>query len=241
MKYCQNCGALLEENAKFCQSCGTPVAETPATPQTGAPAAETAAPAPESPSPHAETTASAAPSGTAGEGPASPGAWKQEPGKSLKEGHEAKAAAFKKSPFLYIFFCVLVLVILVVIFVQCSGTSKNQILETAKTFTLDDSGITLGEAVETNLTNVEWTCYDQDDGFWTVTVSGYNANEDATVSLLIGVTEIDDDQVYYDPMYGEVNGNGSMEAADINYAIAIIYDNVGQALVDSLTNYLLGM
>ena len=27
MKYCQNCGTLLEGNAKFCQSCGTPVAE----------------------------------------------------------------------------------------------------------------------------------------------------------------------------------------------------------------------
>lgn len=241
MKYCQNCGALLEENAKFCQSCGTPVDETPPTPQTAAPAAETATPAAESPSPNVETTASDAQSGTAGEGSASPGAWKQDPWKSSKESRKAGVAVFKKNPLWYIFCCVLLLVIIVVIFVQCSGTSKNQILETAKTFTLDDSGVTLGEAVETNLTNVEWTCYDEDDGFWTVTVSGYNANEDATVSLLIGVTEINDDQVYYDPMYGEVNGNGSMEAADINYAIAIIYDNVGQALVDSLTNYLLGM
>lgn len=57
---------------------------------------------------------------------------------------------------------------------------------------------------------------------------------------MIGVTEISADQVYYEAMYGEVNGNGSREAADINYAIAIVYDNVGQALVDSLTSYLLG-
>lgn len=114
-------------------------------------------------------------------------------------------------------------------------------METAKTFTLDNSDVTLGEAVETNLSNVEWTCYNQDDEYWTVTVSGYNANEDATVSLLIGITEISDDPVYYEPIYGEVNGSGSSNAADINYAIAIVYDNVGQALVDSLTSYLLGI
>lgn len=27
MKYCQNCGTVLEDDAKFCQSCGAPVGE----------------------------------------------------------------------------------------------------------------------------------------------------------------------------------------------------------------------
>lgn len=225
MKYCQSCGTLLEKNAKFCQSCGAPVGETEPVPQVIARAEETNTPKLES------------------SGEQEVKNWddiKQEFKKAVKEGNEAEVANFKKNPLWYIFRCALLLVVIVVIFVQCTGTSKKQILETTKTFTLDNSDVTLGEAVETNLSDVKWTCYEEDDGFWTVTVSGYNANEDATVSLMIGVTELDADQVYYEAMYGEVNGNGSMEAADINYAIAIVYDNVGQALVDSLTSYLLG-
>ena len=148
-------------------------------------------------------------------------------------------AAPRKSPLKILLCCLLAVVVLAVILAQCSA-AKAQMLETAKTFTLGGNEIELGEAVETNLTNVEWTCYENDDEFWTVTLSGYNPNEDATVTILIGITELDDDQVYYEVTYGEVNGTGSMEAADINYAIAIIYDNVGQALVDSLTSYLLG-
>lgn len=227
MKYCENCGASLEENAKFCPSCGTPATEAQPTPQSAAP--------------EAESTTPGMASEPAGKEPESLDELKQDLKKSLKEGRQAEAADFKKNPLWYIFRCVVVLIVIAVIFVQCSGTSKKQILETAKTFTLDSSDVTLGEAVETNLRDVEWTCYEEDDEYWTVTVSGYNANEDATVSLLIGITELNDDQVYYEPIYGEVNGNGSMEAADINYAIAIIYDNVGQALVDSLTSYLLGI
>ena len=148
-------------------------------------------------------------------------------------------AAPRKSPLKILLCCLLAVVVLAVILAQCSA-AKAQMLETAKTFTLGGNEIELGEAVETNLTNVEWTCYENDDGFWTVTLSGYNPNEDATVTILIGITELGGDQVYYEVTYGEVNGTGSMEAADINYAIAIIYDNVGQALVDSLTSYLLG-
>lgn len=226
MKYCQSCGTLLEENAKFCQSCGAPIGETEPVPQVVARAEETTTPKSES---------------SGGQEIKNWDEIKQEFKKAVKEGNEAEAADFKKNPLWYIFRCVLLLVVIVVIFVQCTGTSKKQILETTKTFTLDNSDVTLGEAVETNLSDVKWTCYEEDDGFWTVTVSGYNANEDATVSLMIGVTELDADQVYYEAMYGEVNGNGSMEAADINYAIAIVYDNVGQALVDSLTSYLLGL
>lgn len=227
MKYCENCGTLLEENAKFCQSCGAPTTEAQSAPQSNAPEAGTAT--------------SGMANEPAGKEPKSLDELKQDLKKSLKEGRQAEAADFKKNPLWYIFRCIVVLVVIAVIFVQCSGTSKKQILETAKTFTLDSSDVTLGEAVETNLSNVEWTCYNQDDEYWTVTVSGYNANEDATVSLLIGITEINDDQVYYEPIYGEVNGSGSSEASDINYAIAIVYDNVGQALVDSLTSYLLGI
>lgn len=226
MKYCQSCGTLLEENAKFCQSCGAPIGETEPVPQVVARAEETTTPKSES---------------SVGQEIKNWDEIKQEFKKAVKEGNEAEAADFKKNPLWYIFRCVLLLVVIVVIFVQCTGTSKKQILETTKTFTLDNSDVTLGEAVETNLSDVKWTCYEEDDGFWTVTVSGYNANEDATVSLMIGVTELDADQVYYEAMYGEVNGNGSMEAADINYAIAIVYDIVGQALVDSLTSYLLGL
>lgn len=226
MKYCQSCGTLLEENAKFCQSCGAPIGETEPVPQVVARAEETTTPKSES---------------SVGQEIKNWDEIKQEFKKAVKEGNEAEAADFKKNPLWYIFRCVLLLVVIVVIFVQCTGTSKKQILETTKTFTLDNSDVTLGEAVETNLSDVKWTCYEEDDGFWTVTVSGYNANEDAIVSLMIGVTELDADQVYYEAMYGEVNGNGSMEAADINYAIAIVYDIVGQALVDSLTSYLLGL
>lgn len=226
MKYCQSCGTLLEENAKFCQSCGAPIGEIEPVPQVVARAEETTTPKSES---------------SVGQEIKNWDEIKQEFKKAVKEGNEAEAADFKKNPLWYIFRCVLLLVVIVVIFVQCTGTSKKQILETTKTFTLDNSDVTLGEAVETNLSDVKWTCYEEDDGFWTVTVSGYNANEDATVSLMIGVTELDADQVYYEAMYGEVNGNGSMEAADINYAIAIVYDIVGQALVDSLTSYLLGL
>lgn len=149
-------------------------------------------------------------------------------------------AAPRKSPLKILLWCILAVVVIAVILAQCSAASKAQMLETTKTFTLGDNEIELGEAAETNLTNVEWTCYENDDGFWTVTLSGYNPNEDATVTILIGITELGGDQVYYEVTYGEVNGTGSMEAADINYAIAIIYDNVGQALVDSLTSYLLG-
>lgn len=149
-------------------------------------------------------------------------------------------AAPRKSPLKILLCCLLAVVVIAVILAQCSAAAKAQMLETAKTFTLGGNEIELGEAVETNLTNVEWTCYENDDEFWTVTLSGYNPNEDATVTILIAITELDDDQVYYEVTYGEVNGTGSMEAADINYAIAIIYDNVGQALVDSLTSYLLG-
>lgn len=149
-------------------------------------------------------------------------------------------AAPRKSPLKILLCCLLAVVVIAVILAQCSAAAKAQMLETAKTFTLGGNEIELGEAVETNLTNVEWTCYENDDEFWTVTLSGYNPNEDATVTILIAITELDDDQVYYEVTYGEVNGTGSMEAPDINYAIAIIYDNVGQALVDSLTSYLLG-
>lgn len=223
MKYCQNCGTLLEENAKFCQSCGTPVAEEQPECQAGTSETE-AAPfeAEEKP---------------AGEGPVLPG-------ESQTLGAEAvqgKKTGSPKRTLRFILCCVLIVVVVAVVFVQCTGTSKKQILETAKTFALDDSDVTLGEAVETNLSNVEWTCYKVDDGYWTVTVSGYNANEDATVTLLMDVTELNETEVYYEVLYGEVNGTGSDEAADINYAIAIVYDNVGQALVDSLTSYLLGL
>lgn len=227
MKYCENCGTLLEENAKFCQRCGMPTTEAQSAPQPDAPEVKTATPG--------------MTNEPAGEAAKSLDELKQDLKKSLKEGRQAEATDFKKKPLWYIFRCLVVLVVIAVIFVQCSGTSKKQILETAKSFTLDNSDVTLGEAVETNLSDVEWTCYDQDDGYWTVTVSGYNANEDATVTLLIGVTEINDDQVYYETIYGEVNGSGSSEASDINYAIAIVYDNVGQALVDNLTSYLLGI
>lgn len=127
------------------------------------------------------------------------------------------------------------------IFTRCSGTTKHQILETAKTFTLGDNQVSLGEAAETNLTNVEWTCGKVDDGYWTVTLSGYNPNEDSNVTLLMEITEISDTQVSYVVTYAEINGMGSYENSDINYAIALVYDNVGQALVDSLTSYLLGL
>lgn len=223
MKYCENCGALLEENAKFCPSCGTPATE--------------AQPEPHSATPETQSTALDAKEDPAGSAPDV----SKESTSSGVESAVQKNAVPKKHSFRWVLYCILIVVVIAVVFSQCAGTSKAQILETAKSFTLDNSDVTLGEAVETNLSDVEWTCYDQDEGFWTVTVSGYNANEDATVSLMIGVTEINDDQVYYDPMYGEVNGSGSMEAADINYAIAIIYDNVGQALVDNLTSYLLGI
>lgn len=240
MKYCQNCGALLEENAKFCQGCGTPVGGTRPVPR-GAAEAEANGPDAKSSAPDTVAASSSAKSENAGNGPGTRDEGKQDFKRSLKKGREVEVAGFKRKPLWYIFGCIVVLVILVVILVQCSGTSKRQILETAKTFTLDSSDVTLGEAAETNLSNVEWTCYKVDDGYWTVTVSGYNPNEDATATLLIEVSEIDDEKVYYKPIYGEVNGTGSGEAADINYAIAIVYDNVGQALVDSLTSYLLGI
>lgn len=215
MKYCQNCGTVLEDDAKFCQSCGAPTAEIQS--------------ASGSPSPEVEgKSAGSVPEATKESKPLGP------------ESVVHKQVGGKKSPLRWIVCCIFIVIVVAVVFSQCAGTSKKQILETAKTFTLDNSDVTLGEAVETNLSDVKWTCYEDDDGFWTVTVSGYNANEDATVSLMIGVTEISADQVYYEVMYGEVNGNGSSEAADINYAIAIVYDNVGQALVDSLTSYLLG-
>ena len=177
------------------------------------------------PAPPAPATAPAAPPAEARATPAAPA---QTP------------AAPRKSPLKILLCCLLAVVVIAVILAQCSAAAKAQMLETAKTFTLGGNEIELGEAVETNLTNVEWTCYENDDEFWTVTLSGYNPNEDATVTILIGITELGGDQVYYEVTYGEVNGTGSMEAADINYAIAIIYDNVGQALVDSLTSYLLG-
>lgn len=223
MKYCQNCGTLLEENAKFCQSCGTPVAE-------------------EQPECQAETSeAEAAPfeaeGKPAGKGPVLPGE-SQTLGAETVQG---KKTGSPKRTLRLILCCVLIVVVVAVVFVQCSGTSKAQILETAKTFTLDNSDVTLGEAAETNLSNVEWTCYKADDGYWTVTLSGYNPNEDATVTLLIGVAELNETEVSYEVIYGEVNGTGSDEADDINYAIAIVYDNVGQALVNSLTSYLLGL
>lgn len=236
MKYCQNCGTPLEDDAKFCHNCGTPTTE-----DQSATLASASTENPTSPSPHAETATPDAQSGAENSNEEKSEILNESNQKPLNEDCKAKSTTSKKSPLGSIFCVLLVLAVIVVIFVQCSGTSKSQILETAKTFTMDSSNVTLGEAVETNLRDVEWTCYDQDDGYWTVTVSGYNANEDATVSLLIGVTEISDDQVYYEPIYGEVNGNGSMEASDINYAIAVIYDNVDQALVDSLTNYLLGL
>lgn len=236
MKYCQNCGTPLEDNAKFCHNCGTPTTE-----DQSATLASASTETPTSPSPHAETATPDAQSGTENSNEEKSEILNESNQKPLNEDRKAKSTTFKRSPLGSIFCVLLVLAVIVVIFVQCSGTSKRQILETAKTFTMDSSDVTLGEAVETHLRDVEWTCYDQDDGYWTVTVSCYNANEDATVSLLIGITEISDDQVYYEPIYGEVNGNGSMEASDINYAIAIIYDNVDQALVDSLTNYLLGL
>lgn len=52
MKYCSNCGAKLDDDARFCDNCGTPTApeSTPSEPQQPAPqesAPETVAPAPE--------------------------------------------------------------------------------------------------------------------------------------------------------------------------------------------------
>lgn len=223
MKYCQNCGSSLEDDAKFCQNCGTPTAE--------------AQPEPHSATQETQSAALDANEESAGSAPDV----SKESSSSGAESVVQKNAVSKKSPLRWVLSCILIVVVIAVVFSQCAGTSKAQILETAKMFTLDNSDVTLGEAVETNLSDVEWTCYDQDDGYWTVTVSGYNANEDATVTLLIGVTEINDDQVYYETIYGEVNGSGSSEASDINYAIAIVYDNVGQALVDNLTSYLLGI
>lgn len=223
MKYCQNCGTPLEDDAKFCQNCGTPTSKA---------------------QPESYPTTSETQSATLDAKEESPGIAPDVSKGNTSSGAESvvqKNAVAKKSPLRWVLCCILIVVVIAVVFSQCTGTSKAQILETAKTFTLDSSDVTLGEAVETNLSDVEWTCYNQDDGYWTVTVSGYNANEDATVSLLISITEISDDQVYYEPIYGEVNGSGSNAAADINYAIAIVYDNVGQALVDSLTSYLLGI
>lgn len=223
MKYCQNCGTQLEDDAKFCHNCGSPIDEAQpeaysATPETQSVVLDTK-----------EKTAGSVPD------------FSKESTSSGVESAVQKNAVPKKRSFRWVLYCILIVVVIAVLFSQCARTSKAQILETAKSFTLDNSDMTLGESVETNLSDVEWTCYDQDDGYWTVTVSGYNANEDATVTLLIGVTEINDDQVYYETIYGEVNGSGSSEASDINYAIAIVYDNVGQALVDNLTSYLLGI
>lgn len=94
-------------------------------------------------------------------------------------------AAPRKSPLKIILGCLLVVVVLAVILAQCSAAAKAQMLETAKTFTLGGNEIELGEAVETNLTNVEWTCYENDDEFWTVTLSGYNPNEDAFLAKIV--------------------------------------------------------
>lgn len=186
----------------------------------------------------------AAPESAPQNGSASPATWeeaKSEMKQAVREGVSEEKADFKKNPLWYIVRCIIVVAVVAFIFTRCSGTTKHQILETAKTFTLGDNQVSLGEAAETNLTNVEWTCGKVDDGYWTVTLSGYNPNEDSNVTLLMEITEISDTQVSYVVTYAEINGMGSYENCDINYAIALVYDNVGQALVDSLTSYLLGL
>lgn len=85
MKYCENCGTLLEENAKFCQRCGMPTTEAQSAPQPDAPEVKTATPG--------------MTNEPAGEAPKSLDELKQDLKKSLKEGRQAEATDFKKNPF----------------------------------------------------------------------------------------------------------------------------------------------
>ena len=136
MKYCQNCGIQLEDDAKFCHNCGSPIDE--------------AQPEAHSAAPETQSVVLDTKEKTAGSVPD----FSKESTSSGVESAVQKNAVPKKRSFRWVLYCILIVVVIAVLFSQCAGTSKAQLLETAKSFTLDNSDVTLGEAVETNRSDV---------------------------------------------------------------------------------------
>lgn len=144
------------------------------------------------------------------------------------------------------FFAELAILIIIVILVlrDCNANStKERIIDAVEHLQISESSDhILYWAIEDNLESPEWEFEKTDEeDTYNLILTGYAPNYDADVELLFEIHILNDEQFEWRIPLCELNGEVSTEQADINYTIAIIYDNVGESVVNSLTSYLLGL
>lgn len=144
------------------------------------------------------------------------------------------------------FFVKLAILIVIVVLVlrDCNANStKERIIDAVEHLQISaSSDHILYWAIEDNLESSEWKFEKTDEkDTYNLTLTGYAPNYDSDVALLFEIHILDDEHFEWRIPLCEVNGEVSTEQADINYTIAIIYDNVGESMVNSLTSYLLGL
>lgn len=144
------------------------------------------------------------------------------------------------------FFVKIGVVILIVVLVlrACSANdTKERIIDAVEHLQISESSdLILYWAIDENLESSEWEFEKTDEeDVYNLTLTGYAPNYDADVELMFEIHILSDEQFEWRIPLCKLDGEISTEQSDINYVIAIIYDNVGDALVNSLTSYLLGL
>lgn len=144
------------------------------------------------------------------------------------------------------FFVKLGIIIVIIVFAcrACTANSnKERIIDALEHLQISESSdLILYWAIDENLEAADWNFQETDeDDVYNVTLTGYAPNYDADVELMFEVHILDEENFQWRIPLCKLDGEISTDQSDINYVIAIIYDNVGDALVNSLTSYLLGL
>lgn len=138
---------------------------------------------------------------------------------------------------------ILILIVVLVLHACNANNTKKSIIDAVGHLQISESSdLILYWAIEENLESSEWDFKKTDEeDVYNLILTGYAPNYDADVELMFEIHILDDEQFEWRIPLCKLDGEISTEQSDINYVIAIIYDNVGDALVNSLTSYLLGL
>lgn len=144
------------------------------------------------------------------------------------------------------FFVKVGIVIAIIVFAcrACTANSnKERIIDALEHLQISQSSdLILYWAIDENLEAADWDFQKTDEeDVYNVTLTGYAPNYDADVELMFEVHILDEENFQWRIPLCKLDGEISTEQTDINYVIAIIYDNVGESVVNSLTEYLLGL
>lgn len=138
---------------------------------------------------------------------------------------------------------ILILIVVLVLHACNANNTKKSIIDAVEHLQISESSdLILYWAIEENLESSEWDFKKTDEeDVYNLILTGYAPNYDADVELMFEIHILSDEQFEWRIPLCKLDGEISTEQSDINYVIAIIYDNVGDALVNSLTSYLLGL